>query len=200
MVVVVLLFLKADFWWRKNQSELSRARKSVKKRRIYRHKKCFKNQNNYDRKCSRLIWTLYLTGDTCCNGSSPSCRTLSLVPAPARLYLTLLRTNVSDCCLGYFRRLHNFLPLVPPSLPPALSCHNQYTRWSLKPPKPWLNLHHWNARVWAGIHSIRAVNYILLIYSSQNDNCPPWQNATMCDLLPQIGLIASSKWDEENKK
>lgn len=29
----------------------------------------------------------------------------SLVLAPARLYLTLVRTNVSDCCLGYFRNL-----------------------------------------------------------------------------------------------
>ncbi len=56
--------------------------------------------------------------------------------APARLYLTLVRTNVSDCCLGYFRsrqvdtetRFHGFhrrsaSSQTPPSSPacPQLS-------------------------------------------------------------------------------
>lgn len=38
-----------------------------------------------------------------------------------------------------------------------------------------------------------AVNYILLIYSSQNDNCSPWHNTAMCEPLLQIGLIAFTK-------
>lgn len=46
---------------------------------------------------------LSLTGETSCNGGSPSCRTLSPELTPVQIYLTLVRTNVSDCCLGYFR-------------------------------------------------------------------------------------------------
>lgn len=81
--------------------------------------------------------------------------------------------------------------------PRAHSCHNQWNGRSLKPPEPWLNLHLWNARVWAGIYSMWAVNYVLLIYSSQNDNCSPWHNSTMCDPLLQIGLIAFCKGERK---
>lgn len=105
-----------------------------------------------------------LTGETSCNGGSPSCRTLSPEPSPLPIYLTLVRTNVSDCCSGYFRsqqvdretRFHRQLPykLRPPPfcLPTVVTTNNR--NGISNHPEAWLNLHLWNATVWAGIYSV----------------------------------------------
>lgn len=82
----------------------------------------------------------------------------------------------------------------PPSCLPTVVTTNKRNGVS-NHPEPWLNLNLWNTRVWAGIHSIWAVNYIPLIYSSQNDNCSPWHNPTTCNPLLQISVIVFTKWD-----
>lgn len=105
-----------------------------------------------------------LTAETSCSGGAPSCRTLS----PEPIYLTLVRTNVSDCCSGYFRsqqvdretwfhrsyhrqlyyKLH-----PPPFCLPTVVTSNKSNGISNHPER-WLNLYLWNTTVWAGIYSI----------------------------------------------
>lgn len=90
------------------------------------------------------------------------------------------------------------LPPHPPSPVPTVVTTNKGSGVS-NHPEPWLNFNLWNTRVWAGIYSIWAVNYIPLIYSSQNDNCSPWHNPTMSNPLLQISVIVLAKWDEEKR-
>lgn len=149
------------------------------------------------KKCAAYLQPLSLS-DTSCNRSPAGCCTLS----PDRLWPLFISPwsgQMRDCCPGYFRPMARFTSGVFIThcftTSPTLKlrnphCHNQSNHRSLKAPKPWLNLDHWNARVWAGIYSIQPLNYIFLICSSQNDNCSPWHNSTMFDPLLHNTLIA----------
>lgn len=85
--------------WRGNQTR-GQKRKAISK---CQYKSTSKARQLGKKKMQLSYLNPLSTGETSCNGDSSSCRTLSPELNPALLYLTLVRTNVNDCCLDYFR-------------------------------------------------------------------------------------------------
>lgn len=135
----------------------------------------------YGSKSIRCIWILCLTGETSCNGGSPSCRTISPraesgadLSHPVQDKREWLLSGLFQEPAGWLLSPPRFAPssaLLPSCLPSVVTTNK--SNGASNHLEPWLS-----SRVWAGVSSIRAVNYSPLIYSSQNANCSPWHNLT----------------------